>query len=294
LFINFANAKGMKYIMSEKKSVFETIKENYEQMFAAEKKVADFILQNPEKAVNANVSELANYSQVSDATIIRMCKHIGYQGYYQMRIYLSHDLGRKQADTGDMIMEETSGTLKELFSRIASNIFGISDYINIENLQACADLINSCNTVHLVAVGNTSPLIMDMGFRLGRLGIRATYNTISEYFFNHINLAKEGDIVIVVSHSGTSKQVVQAMELAKEKKLKIIAITGSEYSPVSNLADHLLLSKENKPLFEDYGKNSHLNEMAVIDALLYYVSNGNMQLDTDIDAPEVMLAEYKL
>jgi DNA-binding MurR/RpiR family transcriptional regulator len=284
----------MKYIMSEKKSVIETIKENYDQMFAAEKKVADFILQNPEKAVNANVSELANFSQVSDATIIRMCKHIGYQGYYQMRIFLSHDLGRKQADTGDMSQEEATGTLKDLFSRIAGNVLGLLDHLNIENLQACADLINHCNIVHLVAVGNTSPLIMDLGFRLGRSGIHATYNTISEYFFNHINLAKEDDIVIAVSHSGTSKQVVQAMELAKEKKLKIIAITGAEYSPVSKLADYLLLSKENKPLFEDYGKNSHLNEMAVIDALLYYVSNGNFHTDADIDAPEVMLAEYKL
>lgn len=276
--------------MNEKKSVLETIRENYDQMFVAEKKVADFILQNPEKAVNANVSELANYSQVSDATIIRMCKHIGYQGYYQLRIFLSHDMGRKQAHSNEVSVDEKTGLIKELFSRMANNLLGLSEHLNMESLLACADLINNCNTAHLVAVGNTSPLIMDLGFRLGRSGIRATYNTISEYFLNHINLAKDGDIVIAISHSGTSKQVIQALELAKEKNLKIIAITSSEYSPVSNLADYILLSHENKPLFEEYGKYSHLNEMAVIDALLYFVSNVNV----DIDAPELMLSEYKL
>jgi len=73
----------------QSKSVIETIKDNYDQIFSSEKKIADFILASPELAVNANVSELANYSNVSDATVIRFCKHIGYQGYYQLRINLS-------------------------------------------------------------------------------------------------------------------------------------------------------------------------------------------------------------
>ena len=72
--------------INQTKTVIETINENYDQIFSAEKKVADFILSFPELAVNANVSELANYSNVSDATVIRFCKHIGYQGYYQLRI----------------------------------------------------------------------------------------------------------------------------------------------------------------------------------------------------------------
>lgn len=280
--------------MLEMKTVIETIRENYEQMFAAEKKVADFILENPEKAVNANVSELANYSQVSDATIIRMCKHIGYQGYYQMRIMLSHDIGRKQANLLDVPADEKSGKIKELFNKMASNILGLADNLNMDSLLICADLINNCNTVHVLAVGNTSPIAMDLGFRLGRSGIRATYNTISEYFFNHINLAVEGDIVVAISQSGSSKHVIQALELAKEKNLKIISITSSEFSPICNLSDYVLLSQAGDPLFEEFGKYSHLNEMAVINALLYFVSNVTMLSNADIDTPEVMLAEYKL
>ena len=58
-------------------NVFETIRERYDSIFEAEKKVADYILEYPEKAVDYNVSELADVSGVSDATVIRMCKHIG-------------------------------------------------------------------------------------------------------------------------------------------------------------------------------------------------------------------------
>ena len=79
---------------SEGKTVVEMIREKYNQIFMAERKVADFVLETPERAVNANVSELANLSGVSDATVIRFCKRIGFQGHYQFRITLSRDLGR--------------------------------------------------------------------------------------------------------------------------------------------------------------------------------------------------------
>lgn len=282
--------------MPETKSVIETLKENYNQMFAAEKKVADFIMKNPEKAVNSNVSELANYSQVSEATVIRMCKHMGYEGYYQMRIFLSHDIGRKQANGIDVSVGKQGGRINDLFNIMASNISGLAENLDKDKLLACADLINNCNVAHIVAVGNTSPLALDMGFRLGRSGVKTTYNTIPEYFFNHINLADERDIVIAISISGTSKQVIQALELAKKKNLKTISITGSEFSPIYALSDYVLLSAAKYHIFNEYqyGKYSHLNEMAVIDALLYFVSNANVLSKEDIDAPEVMLSEYKL
>ena len=71
------------------REVLEVIKEQYDYIFSAERKVADFVLQNPQKAVDSNVSELAKQSGVSDATVVRMCHHIGYTGYYQFRISLA-------------------------------------------------------------------------------------------------------------------------------------------------------------------------------------------------------------
>ena len=77
-------------------------------MLSGGKKVADFILANPGLAVNANVSELANYSGVSDATVVRFCKHLGYEGYYQMRLLLARDIGRRTVITDMVNQDETS------------------------------------------------------------------------------------------------------------------------------------------------------------------------------------------
>lgn len=274
-------------------TVIDTIKEKYDQIFSAERKVADYILANPEVAVNANVSELANYSGVSDATVIRLCKHIGYQGYYQMKICLSRDLGRKQVidhQNNPMIGDAVSS----LFHEFANELINIGQNISEEKMLECANLIKTSKQTHIVAVGNTGPLAQYMGFRLGRLGIKCTYNLVAECFMNHVNLADPEDIVIAISQSGTSKQVVQAMELAKEKGLKIIAITAYELSPVSKLADLLLFSSASDTRFDYYKNYSHLKETAVIDALLHFVTNEERIRENSADKPEIILSEYKM
>ena len=111
---------------------------------------------------------------------------------------------------------------------------------------------------------------------------------------NHVNLADADDIIVAISQSGTSKQVVQAMELAKEKGLKTIAITGHEYSPVSRLADYLLLSSAEEQSFNYYKSYSRLREIAVIDVLLHFVTNQETIAANKADMPEIILSEYKL
>jgi DNA-binding MurR/RpiR family transcriptional regulator len=284
--------EGNQMDVINEKTVIETIRDNYHQIFSAEKKVADFILENPEKAVNANVSELAIFSGVSDATVIRLCKHIGYQGYYQLKICLSRDLGRKQVSESDAIID--GDTITNIFQAYAASMVNISRGLDQDRMLECANLIKCCKQAHLVAVGNTSPLAQYMGFRLGRIGIKCTYHMVPEYFMNQVNLADPEDIVIAISQSGSSKQVVQAMELGKEKGLKIIAITGYEFSPVSKLADHVLLSGVEDETFSYYKNYSHLRETAVIDALIHFVINEEKIAANKADKPEIIFSEYKL
>ena len=83
------------------KSVLQIIQENFEKLFPAEQKAAALILKNPERSVNANVSELGQLKRgVSDATVIRMCKHLGYEGHYQFRLSLSRDLRASAGHSG--------------------------------------------------------------------------------------------------------------------------------------------------------------------------------------------------
>ncbi|MFV0362549.1 MAG: MurR/RpiR family transcriptional regulator [Suipraeoptans sp.] len=273
------------------KSVLEIISENYDKIFSAEKKVVDVVMKRPQEVVNMNVSELAKASGVSDATVVRMCHHIGYKGYYQFRITLARDVGRKQAP--QVKLPEEADDVMGLFQEYANTMLAIGQNIDKEAIWKCVDLIKGCKQAHILAVGNTAPLAQYMGFRMGRLGVKCTYNIAPEYFMNHVNLADDEDIIIAISQSGTSKAIVQGIELAIEKGLKIIAITAYRRSPVAELADYVLLSGGSEESFDYYKNYAHLKETAVVDALLNLVTNQERIVSRGADKPEIIMAEYK-
>ncbi|MDY3121947.1 MurR/RpiR family transcriptional regulator [Suipraeoptans intestinalis] len=274
------------------REVLDVIGENYHLIFSAERKVADVILRDPQKAVDFNVSNLAKESGVSDATVVRLCHHLGYAGYYQFRIALARDLGRKQYE--DSPRMDKHDEIDQLFHEYAENIRNIGKGLDIQTMAACVYLLRSCKRVHILAVGNTCHLAEYTGFRLGRLGIRSTFHTAAEYFMNHVNLAEEGDILLAISQSGTSKQVLKGVELGKEKGLKVIAVTAYEGSPIAELADYVLYSAGKEENFNYYKRYAHLNEVAVLDGLLSFVMNHELIESRQADRPEMILSESKV
>ena len=272
-------------------TVLDNLRSGYESLSAAEKKIADFILKNPNKAVNCNVSELANASGTSDATIVRFCKHVGYSGYYQLRITLSRELGRSDYRDAQEIGEDT---IAGMLQKCAANIQSISRKVNEQTFRDCARLIENCNYVHIVAAGNTTPVAHHVGFRLGRLGVRTTHHMLMEYYMNDIVLAQENDVVLAISQSGTSKQVVKALEIAVERKIPTIAVVGYEYSPVARLSDYLLPAVIPEQSFDYRKSHVHIYEMAVLDALIEMISNDLKKQGKDFDLQEMLVSDSKL
>ncbi len=285
--------------MEAEKNVIDNIREYHDLLFSAEKKVADYILKHTHKVLMMNVSKLAGASGVSDATVVRMCKHLGYKGYNEMRLLLSRDMGKK-----DMEFDSKApiDSVQMLFRRLAHNISSLAKNTDISTYLECVNILKASNTVYILAAGNTSPLAMEFGFRLERFKIRAIYSTVPEYSINHLSLGGKDDTLLVISRSGTSRHIVHAIEFAHEMRMKIIAITADKESPLTKLATHILFSTTNKNIFKEPDPNNHLCEMAVCDALLYFIKNGEAfqkdANDTDSykhnEEMEILLSEFQL
>jgi len=271
-------------------SVLQNIKKNYEGIFAAEQKVADCILSNPEKAVSINVAELAELSGASDATVIRLCKKLGYTGFYQMKLKLAHELGRNQLISGATNPENPDSS-EDLFREIAGKVAQVGANLDQEIVREFVAKIMNCGVVHLVAVGNSIPVILDFCFRLGRAGIKATSAQVLEQQLNHINIGNENDVVIGISHSGSSKHVLSAFELAKKKGMRTMAITDLLRSPAKDFADYTLTTGIETSSVYAYGAASHIYISAILDMIIYFVIKAKNQSDYDL---EVVLSETKM
>lgn len=281
-------------------SVLENIKANFEKLFSAEKKAAAYILANPEQAIMMNISELARKSGSSEATVVRMCKHVGYQGYYQMRLLMSHDLGKARPTYDE---NEMLSSARRIFESSAARVAALEEAIDLELMVKAVRLLRLSRMVFVVAAGNTSPIATDLGFRLERCGIPCSYSMIPEHFLNHVSLGTSDDTIVAISRSGASKQVVQAMELARKKQMHSIVITGEKDTQLAEYADCVIQIVDKKKQVLDTEPDSHLLEMAVSDALLYInrhfdALTQNAKDDKKEagygDDVELLLSEYKL
>lgn len=281
-------------------SVVDNIRQMYEELFSAEKKVANYILENKQEAVMLNVSELAHKSGASEATVVRMCKHLGYDGYFQMRLLLSRDTGQYKASVSAKGMLVSS---QHIFAGDSERIQSLAETVSTETLLKAAELLIKAEMIHIVSVGNNIPIVWDLGFRLERNGLKCTYSVLPEHSFNHISLGSGNDVVYAISRSGSSTQVIRAVELAHKKNMKIITVTGELNKPLVEHADCVIrvLEKKDNPMSR-MRPDSHLLEFAINDALLFAVKNYHIIADNlnggesgeTVNEVDLLLSKYKL
>lgn len=272
--------------------VIDNIQKHYHAFSPTERKVADCVLRHPNQVIEYTVKELAMASKVSEATVVRMCKHAGYTGYWPFRTMLARDMGmigREEKRDSD-----PANIVDGIFRKYADIMMNLSSKMDLEAMSTCARLIDNCHEVHVIAAGDTGTLAKHMGFCLGRIGIKSTYSGLADYYLNTINLADEDDLVVAISKSGITKTVIQGVELAKKKGMKVIAITEYGNSKLGELADYVLLSKGDTSRFDYYKNYNHLSETAVIEVLLELVKNVDKIVEKRADELEFLLAEAKL
>lgn len=281
-------------------SVLENIKQSYEELFAAEKKVASYIYDNLQEVIMLNVTELAHRSGASEATVVRTCKHLGYDGYYQMRLLMSRDAGQYKAQNTE---NSKLSSAQQIFLNSSERISYLAEFISTETLLKAGEILRNADTIHIVSVGNTVTVVMDLGFRLERSGLRCTYAMLPEHYFNHISLGSKKDVVVAITRSGASTQVIRAVELAHKKEMKTIVITGElNKQLVEDAACVIHVVEKKHGDFAIIKPDSHLLEMAVNDALIYIVENYKAitndvtDKESDVLANDVdmLLSEYKL
>lgn len=249
----------------------------------AEKKIAELIKVNPALVVDSNVSETAELSGASEATIVRFCRHLGYSGFYQMKLQLSYDIGHQQRS---LLRESESSSMHKRLMHIDGRIQMLCQKLDLKAVKLCAEAINNCATVHLIGSGQSRILATDIAFRLAGKGIRTICS--GDYKIEIANLlsAPQEDILICISKSGETKRVIQAAEIAREKGMTVLAFTSVEKSPLHSIASITLstgISAEDAP-------DSHLLLSVLIEAVFTYV---RLKLD-DVKYFESIVSESRI
>lgn len=258
--------------LDKNEKVIDIFKNNYKNLFKAEKIVADYIINNPNKVTLMSVKEIANETKVSDATVVRMCQHSGFDGFYQMKILLLRDIGEgNQNDIADF----QDKPIEFFLNRKKSLINTINKEDNINNIKKLVSKLLDSNITLIAATGNTLPVALDLEFRLNRLGIKAFTTSTNERLLNYTSNLNENDFLITISKSGLSKNILKVSDIANNKNIKQASITSEINSSLSENSDITIFSgKLYNDINDSYnGLESHIGEFIINDIIIAFVAS---------------------
>lgn len=283
--------------MQETRSVLGAICSSYDTFFEAEKKIADYMMENKAAVVDMTVGELARASGTSDATVSRFCRRCGFKGFHNLKLTLAREVLEDEQKDQSVSNDIDRGDIRQSLQNILANkVAELTETVNMmdaDNLEQILRRLENARMVQLAAVGNTIPVAMDGAFKLNQLGIPAVAGEIWEaqaaYTFN---LGPE-DVVLIISNSGSSRRLQSLAQGARENRSTVIVITNNPDSPLAGISDYRIVTATREKLLTEEFWFSRVTATAVMEILYLLLLNSKKDAVEHIRRHEKVISPDK-
>ena len=254
-----------------KKKILEKLENT--KLTKKEKRIAEFFLDEEQRVFLMNVADIAKAIDVSDTSVIRFIKSLGFENFTDFKNSGQEDIKSRLDKTNDFIknldiIKENS--IEQLYiNKINEEVNKIFNPTSQKQIKKISNLIMKARNKYVVGFKSTAGISNFFGVRLGfMLESVSTFNIDDSVVVNSIFNIKEGDVLIIFDYPMYSKVAGVLAKIAKENKAKIILFTDSDNAPLAEYSDILYKVKLNGiSVF-----NSLISTQILVEYLLTYIS----------------------
>ena len=147
--------------------------------------------------------------------------------------------------------------------------------MDVDSFVATVDAWDKAETIGLIGIASSGYVVMDLQLKLNRLGKRATAWTDAHSALTSISLLKPNDVLVAVSHSGTTLDIVDVMTEFKSRGVTVILITNNFRGPATSIADLVLFTSARETTFRSGATASRIAQLTVVDCLCVALAQRN-------------------
>ena len=243
----------------------------------AEQKVVDYIIEQPEEVIRLSVAGLAANCSSSEATVVRTCRRLGLDGYQDLKVTLAQDIVTPLQSIHEEITdaESTKSIIDKIFQSTLHTINFTHSILNVESIEKAVDAIMNAKRIIIIGLGNSHAIALDLYHKLLRLGMDAQAICDSHIQAIATTFLGPDDCLFAISLSGSSRDIIESVKIAKEKKAITISLTDIEPSPLSKVADIKLYTASRETAYRIVGISSRIGQMTIIDTLYTIMATRN-------------------
>jgi len=278
------------------KDIITEIHSKYSLLSKGHKRLADFVITDYDKVIFMNINDVSKIVGVSESTVVRFARSLGFSGYPSFQKNLQESVKSKLTTlqrfehTKEINIEKCA--LKNIMLKDIENINETLRTLNIEKIKEISSKIKSANKVYIVGFRSSKVLAEYLAFYLKF--IVANIELIpsgANDIYDELSNAAPNDLVIAISFPRYSTTTIDIVNFLKENKVPIVAITDSYDSPIASKSTDILTASFEMNTFVD----SLVAPMSLLNALIIEISlNQTDELENKFKQLEKIWNDYKV
>ncbi|MUK38870.1 SIS domain-containing protein [Aliivibrio fischeri] len=238
-------------------------------------KILDFILDDPASISSYSSQALAAKVGVSQSSIVKLTQRLGFKGFTAFKLAIIEDLGRKQAILeperpihNKINSDDSSLTIaQKLVQEKTHALIATTNAINFSEFEIITTLLNQAQRIQIVGIGGSALTAKDLAFKLLKIGMTALTEQDSHVQIATANTLTKEDVQIVISYSGSRKEILMAAQTAIDKGATVIALTSTKKSPLRKLANFCIDTIADERQFRSSSISSRTAQNVITDLL---------------------------
>ena len=217
------------------------IRQRYPSMSPVERRIADCILADPERAMNSTLVYVAATAKVSEGSVVNFSNMLGFKGFSQLKISLAQNISTFNAKDEFIKSDTPKQIMRKMINQAMTSFESTYDTIDSQ-LDQAAEFVLGANKIVVVGVGHSKIIATDIAIRMMWIGLNAVAEPDPTLAGITTAQLKDNDVLIVVSNSGRTREVLSTVKVAHEVGAKIICLTSHPGSPLEKMSDVALVS----------------------------------------------------
>lgn len=248
------------------------IKLTYNQFTKAEKKVADYTLQNPKQVLFMSITDLAEACEVGDTSVFRFCKTMELKGYQEFKMMISLSLradveNRMELD-GDISLNDTFPDLaKKVLNTNMNALTETYSLLDERRFMQAIDYLHEAERIYFYGVGASLLTAMKAMNKFLRIESKVYCVQDSHMQAMQASMLTPQDAAVFFSYSGATKDTIHVAEVAKKAGARIICLTRFAKSPLTLHSDITLLCGANEGPLQGGSTSAEISQLFLIDLM---------------------------
>ncbi|MNW28422.1 putative HTH-type transcriptional regulator YbbH [compost metagenome] len=257
----------------------DRIRTYYPSLTRSESKVASCVLERSHDLIYLSVTELAEFAGTGETTVMRFCRKIGFKGYQDFKLALAQDQTARrpyELQHQEGLPDQEPDMIQTVYEAMVNILNSSVGLLDREQLELAVDVLDQAGYIQFFGVGSSGITALEAKNRLLRIGRRAEAVADSHIQAMMAVTMGPGDVAFGISVSGSTLDTNDMLHKAKQNGATIVAITNYAKSPITSIADIVLLTAGKEAPLEGGSIGAKISQLFIIDLICEGLARKNL------------------